>query len=98
MKLSKAIFVFLFLFFAFYGRAQSDTTNIKSYTDQVMIRANIDTNIESYIFSQGEGKNENQMTFSINNKTRTSFSVDYKIISAPCLFHPILFQAITMMS
>ncbi|MDR6548727.1 hypothetical protein J2810_004817 [Chryseobacterium rhizosphaerae] len=88
MGLSKAIFVFLLSFFVFYGRAQGDTANIRSYTDQVMVRSNIDTNIESYIFSQGEGKNGNQMTFSINNKTRTSFSVDYKIISATLSFSP----------
>lgn len=88
MNLTKAVFILFFLLFAIQVRSQSDTTNVKSYTDQVMIRANIDTNIENYIFSLGEGKNETEMIFSINNKTRTSLSVDYKIISATVSFSP----------
>ncbi|MBE4950543.1 DUF4421 family protein [Chryseobacterium culicis] len=69
-------------------KAQSDTANTKSYADQVMIRVNLDTNIESYVFTAGEGKNASETVFSINNKTKTSLSVDYRIISATLSFAP----------
>lgn len=92
MNLLKAVFILCFLF-AIHGKAQidSDTANIKSYADQVMIRANLDTNIESYIFSEGENKSENQQIFSINNKTKIALSVDYRIISATLSFAPHFF-------
>lgn len=79
----------LFLF-AILSKAQTDTdtANIKSYADQVMIRANLDTNIESYVFSAGKGKDEFETILSINNKTKTSVSIDYKIISATISFAP----------
>ncbi|PWN68692.1 DUF4421 domain-containing protein [Chryseobacterium phosphatilyticum] len=83
--------VALLLLFAISGKAQSDTANIKSYADQVMIRANLDTNIESYVFSEGENRDENKRIFSINNKTKISFSIDYKIISATLAFAPRFF-------
>lgn len=70
------------------GKAQVDTAFIKSYADQVMIRANLDTNIESYIFSEGDSKDSRQTILSINNKTKTSLSIDYKIISATISFAP----------
>jgi len=78
----------LFSLFGTQGKAQSDTANTKSYADQVMIRVNLDTNIENYVFSAGEGKNAFEMDLSINNKTKTSFSVDYRIISATISFAP----------
>ncbi|MDR6463676.1 DUF4421 family protein [Chryseobacterium sediminis] len=78
----------LFSLFGAQGKAQSDTTNTKSYADQVMIRVNLDTNIENYVFSSGEGKNAFEMDLSINNKTKTSFSIDYRIISATVSFAP----------
>lgn len=78
----------LFSLFGAQGKAQSDTTNTKSYADQVMIRVNLDTNIENYVFSAGEGKNAFEMDLSINNKTKTSFSIDYRIISATISFAP----------
>lgn len=78
----------LFSLFTLQVKGQSDTVNIKSYADQVMIRANLDTNIESYVFSAGEGKDAFKMDLSINNKTKTSLSIDYRIISATVSFAP----------
>lgn len=78
----------LFSLFAFQVKAQSDTANTRSYADQVMIRVNLDTNIESYIFSAGKGKDAFETTLSINNKTKTSVSIDYRIISATVSFTP----------
>ncbi len=92
MGKSKAFFVLLFFLFALQMEAQKDTALVKSYADQVMIRANLDTNIESYIFSEGEYKNANKTVLSINNKIKTSLSVDYKIISATLSFAPHLFN------
>lgn len=88
MNFFKAGLPVLFSLFAFQIKAQSDTTNTKSYADQVMIRVNLDTNIESYVFTEGEGKNANKTILSINNKTKTSVSVDYRIISATLSFTP----------
>ncbi|AZB00744.1 hypothetical protein EG359_14495 [Chryseobacterium joostei] len=82
MSVPRTVLALLFFLFAILVNAQKDTTNIKSYADQVMIRANLDTNIESFIFSEGEEGKEKQQIFTINNKTKVSLSVDYKIISA----------------
>lgn len=92
MNFLKAGLLIIFSLIITQGKAQSDTTNTKSYADQVMIRMNLDTNIESYIFSVGEGKNASQTILSINNKTKTSFSVDYRIISATVSFAPRFFD------
>ncbi|RQO39513.1 hypothetical protein DBR39_11120 [Chryseobacterium sp. KBW03] len=92
MNFLKAGLLILISSFSTQGKAQSDTTNTKSYADQVMIRVNLDTNIESYIFSEGEGKNANKTILSINNKTKTSLSVDYRIISATLSFSPKFLQ------
>ncbi|RXM38504.1 hypothetical protein BOQ62_16475 [Chryseobacterium sp. CH21] len=88
MKFLKAGLPVLFSLFVFQVKAQSDTANTKSYADQVMIRVNLDTNIESYVFLEGEGKNANKTVLSINNKTKTSLSIDYRIISATLSFAP----------
>ncbi|UHO38368.1 DUF4421 family protein [Chryseobacterium capnotolerans] len=92
MSLTKGIFVASVLLLTIQVNAQRDTTDIKSYADQVMIRANLDTNIESYIFTEGEEGNEKKQIFSINNKTKVSFSIDYKIISATISFAPRFFD------
>ncbi len=91
MNLTRGVCVLLFLLLALQVDAQRDTTDIKSYADQVMIRANLDTNIESYVFKQGEKENETKQIFSINNKTKVSFSIDYRIISATISFAPRFF-------
>ncbi|TZF92778.1 DUF4421 domain-containing protein [Chryseobacterium panacisoli] len=92
MNFLKAGSLVLFSLFTFLVKAQSDTVNTKSYADQVMIRVNLDTNIENYVFSSGEGKDAFEMDLSINNKTKTSFSVDYRIISATVSFSPRFLQ------
>lgn len=81
----KTISVLLLFLCIFYAKCQTDTTLVKSYRDQVMIRLNLDTNLEKYIISWGEN---NKMELSINNKTRTSVSVDYRAISATLSFSP----------
>lgn len=88
---SKAVSVFLLSLLSFYLKAQTDSTKIKSYADQVMIRVNLDTNIENYTFSEGDEDNLKQTILAINNKTKASFSVDYKIISATLSFAPRFF-------
>ena len=50
LKLSVALLFFLSIVLV---KAQADTTKIKSYADQVMVRVNLDTNIENYIFTEG---------------------------------------------
>lgn len=88
---SKAVSVFFLCLSGFYLKAQRDSTKIKSYADQVMIRVNFDTNIENYTFSEGGEDNLKQTILAINNKTKASFSVDYKIISATLSFAPRFF-------
>jgi len=91
LNLSQAGLIVFFLLWIAKVQAQIDTALVKSYADQVMIRANLDTNIESYIFSEGENRDENKQIFSINNKTKISLSIDYKIISATVSFAPRFF-------
>ncbi|MDG4651444.1 DUF4421 family protein [Chryseobacterium arthrosphaerae] len=91
MNFLKAGSAALFSLFALKGKAQTDTLNTRSYADQVMIRVNLDTNIESYTFSQGED-DADQTTLSINNKIKTSLSLDYRIISATLSFAPKIFN------
>ncbi|MBB6371244.1 DUF4421 family protein [Chryseobacterium shigense] len=87
MRLKSAI-VFLCSLVASLLKAQTDTAKIKSYADQVMVRVNLDTNIENYIFTEGPEDKPIETIFSINNKTRASFSIDYRIISATISFTP----------
>jgi hypothetical protein len=84
----KAVYIFLCFLWAAEAIAQADSVQFKSYTDKIMIRANLDTNIESYIVSDGRHKNAQQTILSINNKTKTSLSIDYRIISATLSFTP----------
>jgi len=85
LKSSIALLFFLSIVLV---KAQADTTKIKSYADQVMVRVNLDTNIENYIFTEGPEDNPLETIFTINNKIRTSFSIDYRIISATISFTP----------
>ncbi|REC72168.1 hypothetical protein DRF60_20350, partial [Chryseobacterium elymi] len=68
----KSAAAFLFSLLTVWVNAQIDTTKIKSYADQVMIRVNLDTNIETYIFTEGPEDKSLETIFSINNKTRAS--------------------------
>ncbi|MFP3592115.1 DUF4421 family protein [Chryseobacterium sp. SIMBA_038] len=69
------------------AQKQPDSTKIISYEDQVMIRLNFDTNIEDYV-AVYKGEEFPKTKLSINNKINTSFSIDYKIISATFSFAP----------
>ena len=89
---TKAAYVFLLGLLYIPADAQIDSTKIKSYVDQVMIRVNLDTNMENFIFSETDQENViKEMEFSINNKTKTSLSVDYRNISATLSFAPKFF-------
>ncbi|MCJ7933938.1 MAG: DUF4421 domain-containing protein [Chryseobacterium sp.] len=88
MGLKNAVSVLLFLLCGIQGKGQMDTATIRSYRDQIMVRINLDTNIESFIVSEGDHKNADKTILSINNKTKTSLSVDYRIISATLSFSP----------
>lgn len=85
LTLKNTISVLLLFSCIFYARCQTDTTLVKSYRDQVMIRLNLDTNLEKYILSQ---RGNDKMELSINNKTRMSVSIDYRAISATLSFSP----------
>jgi len=65
------------LFLSVNAQNKADSAKIISYTDKVMIRANFDTNVENYTFSEGDEGNLNETILSINNKTKASISVDY---------------------
>ncbi|KMQ66651.1 hypothetical protein ACM46_03805 [Chryseobacterium angstadtii] len=84
----KSAVALLVSFIAFGVKAQVDSSKIKSYSDQVMVRVNFDTNIEKYVFTEGPEDSAEETILSINNKTRASFSIDYRIISATVSFTP----------
>lgn len=84
----KSLAVFIFSMVTILAKAQIDTTKIKSYADQVMVRVNFDTNIENYVYTEGPEDKPSETILSINNKTRASFSIDYRIISATVSFTP----------
>lgn len=56
-----------------------------------MVRINFDTNVEDFIASYKTDAGNLQTRLTINNKIRTSFSIDYKIISAALSFAPDFF-------
>ncbi|GAB0154779.1 hypothetical protein CHRYSEOSP005_00390 [Chryseobacterium sp. Alg-005] len=88
----KAVYVFLLVLMFNHVQGQADSTNIKSYVNQIMIRANLDTNLENFTFSEVNGEDViKEMVVSVNNKTRASLSVDYRNISATVSFMPKLF-------
>lgn len=84
----KSIIVFLCSLAVVLVKAQTDTAKIKSYADQVMVRVNLDTNIEKYVLTEGPEDKPLETILTINNKTRASFSIDYRIISATISFTP----------
>ncbi|KFF22543.1 DUF4421 family protein [Chryseobacterium sp. JM1] len=84
----KSAAVLLFFLVTVMAKAQIDTAKIKSYADQVMVRINLDTNIEKYVYTEGPEDKALETILTINNKTRASFSIDYRIISATISFTP----------
>lgn len=67
------------------GNAQnSDSVKIISYDDKIMLKSNLDTQTEEFLIA-----NQNDIyRLALNNKTKLSLSVDYKIISASISFTP----------
>lgn len=62
----------------------SDSVKIISYADKIMVKANLDTQTEEFVIA-----NQNDIyRLALNNKTKLSLSVDYKIISASISFSP----------
>lgn len=70
------------------AQSKIDSAKIISYEEQVMLRINFDTNIEDFVASYNSDAGNLQTRLTINNKTRTSFSLDYKMISAALSFAP----------
>ena len=68
--------------------AQIDTAKITSYEHQVMVRVNFDTNLEDFVFNSKSEGIEEVIKISVNNKIKTSLSLDYRIISASVSFAP----------
>ncbi|MBV8327137.1 DUF4421 family protein [Chryseobacterium sp.] len=78
--------VFLFIFQR--GYAQIDSARIISYADRLMVRVNLDTNIEGFVFSQGTLPDARKTVLTINNKATTSLSFDYKLFSVTLSMTP----------
>lgn len=88
----KAICIFLLGLIYTHAEGQTDSTNIKSYVNQVMIRVNLDTNLENFTYSEVNGEDViKELIVSVNNKTKASLSVDYRSISATISFTPRFF-------
>ncbi|QQV02311.1 MULTISPECIES: DUF4421 family protein [Chryseobacterium] len=84
-------FLFIATVFSFLSlKAQSitDSAKIISYEEKLILRVNFDTNTEDFVASFKNSDRDFQTKLSINNKIRTSFSIDYKIISAAISFTP----------
>lgn len=71
--------------------AQNDSANNQtiSYDDKIILRFNLDTNIDNYVISSKELNVKPRLE--INNQVNTTFGVDYKIISASVSFAPKFF-------
>ena len=69
-----------------YGQNTADSSKYVSYEDQIIIRTNIDTNIENYILSDKAANTKEVLA--INSKVKTSLGVDYQFLSASVSFTP----------
>lgn len=89
-NLAKNIFFFVIhlLLLSVHAQNKTDTANIVSYEEQVMVRINFDTNTEDFIASYGNNAEIEQIRLAMNNRITTSFSLDYKIISAALSYAP----------
>lgn len=81
----KLILFFISINFSWILNAQiTDTTNIISYNDKIMVKANLDTQTEDFAITD-----QNEIyRLSLNSKIKLSLSLDYKIISASISFSP----------
>lgn len=85
------ILTFILLNFCVLTFAQNDSINNKviSYDDKIILRLNLDTNIDDYVISSKELSIKPRLE--LNNQINTTFGLDYKIISATISFAPHFF-------
>lgn len=69
-----------------YGQNTADSSKYVSYEDQIILRTNIDTNIENYILNDKAANIKEVLA--VNNKIKTSLGVDYQFLSASVSFTP----------
>lgn len=88
--ISQLILVYLVSIFlpSLVNGQKQDSGKIIFYGEQVIIRVNLDTHIEDFVASGRSAQNNIQAKLSVNNKIKTAFSLDYKIISAAISLAP----------
>lgn len=85
--MNKLLLSVLLLNFAMYfGQIKSDSLPLISYENQVILRANIDTNIEDYVLSNKESNLK--IALALNSKIKTSLAIDYQFVSLSFSFTP----------
>ena len=62
-----------------------DSTSILSFTDKIIIKANLDTQTDSYSI---QSENNSELHLSANNQFRLLLSLDYEFIGASSGFSP----------
>lgn len=84
----KQTLTFTILNFCTFIFAQTDSINTQasSYDDKIMLRLNLDTNIDEFIVSSKELGIKPKLT--LNSQINTTFGLDYKFISASISFAP----------
>ncbi|PZU88735.1 MAG: hypothetical protein DI529_05115 [Chryseobacterium sp.] len=82
----------IILNFCIFTFAQNDSIQNKviSYDDKIILRLNLDTNIDNYVISSKELDIKPRLN--LNNKINTTFGFDYKIISVAISFAPDFLQ------
>ncbi len=63
----------------------SDNTFIKSYTEKIILKANVDTEIDSYNYNTDDGT---ELILRNNNRYRTYLSIDYEFVGFTVGFAP----------
>ncbi len=86
------ILTFILLHFCIVIFAQIDSLNhnVISYDEKIILRFNLDTNIDNYVVSAKELGIKPRLN--LNNQINTTFGFDYKIISASISFAPDFLQ------
>ena len=68
----------LFFFMGYYGHSQKDTIDIVPYTDKIIIKTNLDTQTDVFLY---ENREENTRLHLVpNNRYRLFLSLDYEFI------------------
>jgi len=82
------LFCFYFSFLNANGQKTIDSTKMIYYDEQFMLRLNLNTNLEDFVAENRAGQKKIFTRLTINNRVRSSLSVDYKLISASLSFAP----------